>query len=486
MPGIKSLLWVGGMLLSAFSLTVKAESLHPDPAWQQGQLSNGFTWQVLTTPQRPSDRIELRLVVNTGSLSESAQQKGYSHLLARLAMVHNSALSPQQQRTLWHEDMSKPGALSPVITSYGFTQYNLSLPVNRPELLKSALAWLAATAGDMHVTPDIVTSALQASDPTTTWPDNLNDALWRYRLQGSALRGHDPSEQPTSLSDVQTLAQFYQQWYTPDAMTLYVVGNVENRAMIEQIGKSFGNLQGKRKVPTPIPVLPPLPSQPTTLIDNSRQQPRLMLNWDMVWLPIQDSQSLDRYWLSDLAREALYWHLQPGAEPKSVALQQVGLQCQVLFSRAQCGLTIDADADNLSKQLNAVSREVVTLRDQGLTQAEFDNLIARKNAELNGLFATYARTPTDVLMTQRLRSQQNSMVDIAPEQYQKLRQIFLASLTLEKLNHELHQQLSQPASLVLLTADNPAGITIGQLQAQYEALLAPPSQGTPENSARGE
>ncbi|PPS65011.1 hypothetical protein CRX72_01960 [Pantoea sp. BRM17] len=60
---------------------------------------------VLTTPQRPSDRIELRLVVNTGSLAESAQQTGFSHLLPRLAMVHNTALDTNQQRALWQQAM---------------------------------------------------------------------------------------------------------------------------------------------------------------------------------------------------------------------------------------------------------------------------------------------------------------------------------------------------------------------------------------------
>ena len=45
---------------------VQADALQPDPAWQQGTLSNGLQWQVLTTPQRPSDRVEIRLLVNTG------------------------------------------------------------------------------------------------------------------------------------------------------------------------------------------------------------------------------------------------------------------------------------------------------------------------------------------------------------------------------------------------------------------------------------
>ena len=57
---------------------VQADALQPDPAWQQGTLANGLQWQVLATPQRPSDRIEVRLSINTGSLTESTQQSGFS------------------------------------------------------------------------------------------------------------------------------------------------------------------------------------------------------------------------------------------------------------------------------------------------------------------------------------------------------------------------------------------------------------------------
>ena len=75
--------------------------------------------------------------------------------------------------------------------------------------------------------------------------------------------------------------------------------------------------------------------------------------------------------------------------------------------------------------------------------------MAQKKLELQKLFATYARMDTDVLISQRMRSLQNQVVDIAPEQYQKLRQSFLDSLTVEMLNQDLRQQLSQDMALIL-------------------------------------
>ncbi len=89
------------------------------------------------------------------------------------------------------------------------------------------------------------------------------------------------------------------------------------------------------------------------------------------------------------------------------------------------------------------------------------------------MFATYARTDTDILMSQRLRSQQSGVVDIAPEQYQKLRQAFLSGLTLAELNRELKQQLSQDTTLVLMQPKGEPEVNVKALQESYNGIMAP-------------
>lgn len=475
MQGTRIRLLVGGVILAAASSAVQAETLQPDPAWQQGKLDNGFNWQLLTTPQRPSDRIELRLLVNTGSLVESAQQTGYSHLLPRLAMVHNATLDPAQQRALWQQGINPDHPLPPAIVSYDFTQYNISLPYNRPELLKSALSWLAATAGKMNITDQVVNTAISADDSVATWPPNTQSAWWRYRLKGSALLAHDPAEQPRAPIDTSQLNSFYKQWYTPDAMTLFVVGNVDGRTLAEQINKAFSTLEGKRQTPAPIATLAPLPQQPINLVSGNAKQDRLSLVWDTPWQPIRDSQNLNRYWQSDLAREALFWHLQKVLSENKAQGVQVGFDCRVIYQHAQCGINMDSDNATLEANMHLVARELATIRDQGLSQQEFDALMAQKTAELGKLFTTYARTNTDVLMSQRLRSQQNAVVDIAPEQYQKLRQQFLSSLTLPMLNQELRQQLTQSLTMMLMQPEGEAETNVKRLFDSWEKVMTPPA-----------
>ncbi|WP_455815071.1 M16 family metallopeptidase [Pseudomonas graminis] len=473
MQGTRIRLLIGGILLAVASSTVQAETLQPDPAWQQGKLENGFSWQLLTTPQRPSDRVEIRLLVNTGSLVESAQQAGYSHLLPRLALVHNATLDPAQQRSLWQQSIDPQHPQPPAITSYDYTIYNLSLPNNRPEILKEALTWLAATAGKMTINDQVVNTALNADDPIATWPGNPQDVWWRYRLKGSSMLAHDPAAAVKTPVDMTQLYAFYKQWYTPDAMTLFVVGNVDSRSLAEQINKVFSPLEGKRDQPSAMPTLSPLPQQPVNLMNNGINQDRLSLVWDTPWQPIRESQNLLRYWQSDLAREALFWHVQKVLSDNKTQGMQVGFDCRVLYQRAQCAINMDADNAALNNNLELIAKEMVNVRDKGLTQQEFDALMTQKNSELTKLFATYARTDTDVLMSQRLRSQQNAVVDIAPEQYQKLRQTFLSGLTLDQLNQELRQQLTQDMTMVLMQPQGEPETKVKMLLENWQKIMTP-------------
>jgi len=473
MQGTRIRLLIGGILLAVASSTVQAETLQPDPAWQQGKLENGFSWQLLTTPQRPSDRVEIRLLVNTGSLVESAQQAGYSHLLPRLALVHNATLDPAQQRSLWQQSIDPQHPQPPAITSYDYTLYNLSLPNNRPEMLKEALAWLAATAGKMTINDQVVNTAINADDPIATWPGNPQDVWWRYRLKGSSMLAHDPAAAVKTPVDMAQLYAFYKQWYTPDAMTLFVVGNVDSRSLAEQINKVFSPLEGKRDQPSAMPTLSPLPQQPVNLVNNGISQDRLSLVWDTPWQPIRESQNLLRYWQSDLAREALFWHVQKVLSDNKTQGMQVGFDCRVLYQRAQCAINMDADNAALNNNLELIAKEMVNVRDKGLTQQEFDALMTQKKSELTKLFATYARTDTDVLMSQRLRSQQNAVVDIAPEQYQKLRQTFLSELTLDQLNQELRQQLTQDMTMVLMQPQGEPETKVKMLLESWQKVMTP-------------
>ncbi|BBQ81787.1 TPA: insulinase family protein [Kluyvera ascorbata] len=471
MQGTKIRLLAGGLLMMAAASYVQAETLQPDPAWQQGTLPNGFQWQVLATPQRPSDRVEIRLSVDIGSLNESAQQIGYSHLIPRIALTQSGGLPTMQARSLWQQSIDPKRPLPPAIVSYDYTRFNLSLPNSRSDLQKEALNWLSSSLGKLEIDQKTVSYALGVQDMVATWPQDTKEGWWRYRLKGSTMLGHDPAEPLKMPVDAKQVAEFYQKWYTPDAMTLIVVGNVDSRATIEQISKAFGGLKGKRETPAAVPTLSPLRPEAVSIMTNAVRQDRLSIMWDAPWQPIRESAALLRYWRADLAREALFWHVQQKLSRTNMKDIGLGFDCRVLYLRAQCGINLDSPGEKLEGNLGLVARELAEVRENGLPEDEFDALVAQKKLELQKLFTTYARMDTDVLISQRMRSLQNQVVDIAPEQYQKLRQSFLDSLTLEMLNQDLRQQLSQDMALILQQPTGEPEFNMKDLQSTWNKIM---------------
>ncbi|MBI6547666.1 M16 family metallopeptidase [Xenorhabdus lircayensis] len=483
MQGNKIGYLIGGAILATTCLA-QAEILQPDPAWQQGKLENGFSWQILQTPQRPNDRIQLRLLVKTGSLTEKNQQQGYTYLIPKVVLSSSKDLSSQKLENLWHNVIDTKNPFPPAIVSYDFTLYSLSLPNNRSDLLQDALIWLSDIAGGAVFTPETLAQAMKAGEPpVTTFPPDTQDPVWRMRLKGSTLIDHDPGMPVSVPVDVKKVENFYRQWYTPDAMTLYIAGHVDRRLLSERINQAFSSLEGKRQTPVSVPTLLPLKAATIGVVSDKAKQDRLSLTWNLNWLPINDSQTLIQYWLNDLTREALYRYLQLGLKEKQDDMQ-LGLDCRVLYQRANCSLNLDVPTDKLMESTLYLASQLSSLRENGLPQEQFDELYAQKQTQLQQLFAMYARTDTDILINQRLLSQQNNVTDIAPEQFQRLRQAFLSSLTPQLLNKKLQEMLSQEISFILVQPKGEATVDVNQIKNSFNQIMRPGP--VPEKSKESE
>lgn len=480
MQGVMTRILLGSVMFGAVICQVQAEALQPDPAWQEGRLANGFQWQILQTPQRPNDRIQIRLLVNTGSLSEKSSETGFSSLVSKLNVLENTGLTPEKRDNLWKNALDPDYPLPPMIVSYDFTVYNLSLPNNQPELLKDAFALLAGIAKPAEYTEEAVRNAVQSPLPIATFPLNIEDPIWRSRLEGSNLKGHNPGKPVNQSVNTKELSDYQQRWYTPDMMTLYVAGNVDNRVLTESINQAFSTLSGKRVTPVPVPVLADMKPETLYVQEPMRAKDQIALIWDLDWSPVKDSDTLNKYWLSDLAREVIFVHLGRSLEQrKENDSTQINIDCRVQYQRASCSLNIDTATAHIPALASWVGEELGRLRNQGISDELYQELQQEKQLQLTQLFARYAKTSTAILINQRLLSQQSNIIDIPPEQYQRLRQAFLAGLTKETLNQELSRVLSEDITFVLTQSGETPTVNLGELRIQFEKQVHPETANTP-------
>lgn len=128
-----------------------------------------------------------------------------------------------------------------------------------------------------------------------------------------------------------------------------------------------------------MPTLSPLRAEAVSIMTDAVRQDRLSIMWDTPWQPIRESAALLRYWRADLAREALFWHVQQALSASNSKDIGLGFDCRVLYLRAQCAINIESPNDKLSSNLNLVARELAKVRDKGLPEEEFNALVAQRN-----------------------------------------------------------------------------------------------------------
>ncbi|MEQ5205195.1 insulinase family protein, partial [Providencia rettgeri] len=189
----------------------------------------------------------------------------------------------------------------------------------------------------------------------------------------------------------------------PDVMTLYVAGHVDSRMLSDSITQAFSSLEGKRSEPVSVAVLSSVKPQAIDILQDKSTQDTLSLIWDIDWLPIKDSNVLLRYWGSDLAREAIYRSLQKSFKQK-FAEEGVtpGLDCRVQYQKASCTLAISAPPEKMAAVADVALNELAAIKQNGIDPELFNDMMKEKQVQLSQLFAAYARTSTDVLISQRL------------------------------------------------------------------------------------
>ncbi len=126
-----------------------------------------------------------------------------------------------------------------------------------------------------------------------------------------------------------------------------------------------------------MPTLSPLRAESVSIMTDAVRQ--IVLHYvDTPWQPIRESAALLRYWQADLAREALFWHIQQELTKNNAKDIGLGFDCRVLFLRAQCAINIESPNDKLNTNLSPVANELAKVRDKGLSEEEFTALVAQK------------------------------------------------------------------------------------------------------------
>lgn len=205
-------------------------------------LANGL--QVYLLP-RAQAGVEMRLLVNSGSLQEDEKQLGFAHFTEHMAFKGTTHFPGTTGFKQLESLGMKLGSHVNAATSLNTTTYQISLPNANPVQIKTGLQILSDWA--FHMTFDAAEFDKERPVIVEEWRlrqgigFRINNQLEQLRYYGSRYAQRDPigDMQIVKQGDIEDAKRYYHTWYQPQRMALVVVGNFNQGDALADIKQLF-------------------------------------------------------------------------------------------------------------------------------------------------------------------------------------------------------------------------------------------------------
>lgn len=219
-----------------------------------GTLDNGLTYY-LRENAKPEDNIELRLVVNAGSILEDEKQLGLAHFLEHMAFNGTKSFAKNDIVSFLQSIGVEFGADLNAYTSFDETVYILPIPLQNPDNLDKGFQVLKEMGYDMLLDPEEIENergvVLEELRLSLSAERRIFEKTFANELYGSKYVDRLPIGTKEVLENFtyEDIKRFYKKWYRPDLMAVFAVGDVSVDVMEEKVKQYFGDIP---KPETPI------------------------------------------------------------------------------------------------------------------------------------------------------------------------------------------------------------------------------------------
>jgi zinc protease len=244
-----------GISVASVAQTKLTDPLPIAPEIKMGKLPNGLTYYIRKN-SKPENKVELRLVVNAGSILEDDDQQGLAHFMEHMAFNGTKNFKKNELVSFLQSIGVQFGADLNAYTSFDETVYILPIPTDKPENLEKGFQVLEDWASTVTLDPVEIDKergvVLEESRLGKGANDRMNKVIYPKLFDGSKYAQRLPIGKDEILSGFkhESVKRFYKDWYRPNLMAVVVVGDIDP-TMAEQMVKShFSKLKnpGKARV----------------------------------------------------------------------------------------------------------------------------------------------------------------------------------------------------------------------------------------------
>lgn len=251
-----------------------------NPAVKVGKLKNGLKYYILKNSE-PKNRMELRLVVNAGSILETDAQQGLAHFMEHMNFNGTRDFPKNELVNFLQKSGMKFGADLNASTSWDETIYQLQVPTDSAKLFERAFQILAdwshyATLDTAEINKErgIILEEERARGKNAQsriqqqlFPLIFNNSRYANRLpigKTDIIQNFKPEE----------IIKFYKDWYRTDLMAVVAVGDFDEAKVESLIIEKFSTLQKTKKAPkrTKYTIPPSAGTQTALILDKELPQ----------------------------------------------------------------------------------------------------------------------------------------------------------------------------------------------------------------------
>jgi zinc protease len=248
-------------LFAQYNLT---QPVPVDPNVKIGKLANGLTYYIQRN-SKPEKKMELRLVINAGSILEDADQQGLAHFMEHMNF-NGSKHFPKNELVDYLQKVGvKFGADLNAYTSFDETVYMLPISTDDPEIVEKGFTVLEDWAGNNLLDKGEIEKergvVLEESRLSKGAGERMLRLYFPKLVNGSKYAQRIPIGKDSILKSFKpaTLERFYKQWYRPNLMAVVVVGDIDPAIAEKKIKEHFSGFKNPAVVkqrPVIIPIQP--------------------------------------------------------------------------------------------------------------------------------------------------------------------------------------------------------------------------------------
>lgn len=223
------------------------EKLPTDTAVTIGKLANGLTYYIRPN-SKPEQKVELRLVVNAGSINEDPDQLGLAHMAEHMAFNGTKNFKKNDIVSFLQNIGVGFGSDLNAYTSFDETVYILPIPTDKPDNLEKGFSVLEDWAHQVTYLDDDIDNEraiiLEESRLGKGAQERMFKKILPKMLSGSLYAERLPIGKDSIIKTFRhdAIRRFYKDWYRPNLMAVIVVGDITKDKALAMIQKHFGGL----------------------------------------------------------------------------------------------------------------------------------------------------------------------------------------------------------------------------------------------------